>query len=97
MLAETDTKYPCKFGGAEEAFQGKRGGVSWDTPSRDAACNLRFRCSKDTDFSLQLVWLLSAFCSDPNAPPRKRSQGVQLKHLILSEDLRYVLEVTPTT
>lgn len=46
------------------------------------------RCSKDTDFSLQLVWLLSAFCSDPNAPPRKRSQGVQLKHLILSEDLR---------
>ncbi|CAN7989076.1 unnamed protein product [Ixodes hexagonus] len=48
------------------------------------------RCRKDTDFSLQLVWLLSAFCSDPNAPPRKRSQGVQLKHLILSEDLRYV-------
>ncbi|XP_037577407.1 phosphatidylinositol 4-kinase beta [Dermacentor silvarum] len=46
------------------------------------------RCSKDTDFSLQLVWLLSAFCSDPNAPPRKRSQGHQLKQLILSEDFR---------
>lgn len=46
------------------------------------------RCSKDTDFSLHLVWLLSAFCSDPNAPPRKRSQGHQLKQLILSEHFR---------
>ncbi|KAH7946980.1 hypothetical protein HPB52_006663 [Rhipicephalus sanguineus] len=46
------------------------------------------QCSKDTDFSLHLVWLLSAFCSDPNAPPRKRSQGHQLKQLILSEHFR---------
>lgn len=55
------------------------------------------RCSKDTDFSLQLVWLLSAFCSDPNAPPRKRSQGAQLKHLILSEDFRPRVTVQQTS
>lgn len=46
------------------------------------------RCRRDANFSLQLAWLLSAFCADPNAPSRKRSQGIKLKNLILSEELR---------
>ncbi|XP_064488634.1 phosphatidylinositol 4-kinase beta-like [Ornithodoros turicata] len=57
------------------------------------------RCRKDANFSLQLCWLLSAFCSDPNAPSRKRSQGIKLKNLILSEELRPRVPlqlVTPT-
>ncbi|XP_003738163.1 phosphatidylinositol 4-kinase beta [Galendromus occidentalis] len=45
------------------------------------------RCRRDADFSLQLSWLLSAFCADCNAPSRKNSQGLQLKNKILSEEM----------
>ncbi|XP_076355706.1 phosphatidylinositol 4-kinase beta-like isoform X1 [Tachypleus tridentatus] len=49
---------------------------------------LVYRCNKSADFSLQLVWLLTAYCSDTNAPLRRKSQGVKLKNKILSEELR---------
>lgn len=46
------------------------------------------RCQNSVEFSLQLAWLLEAFCSENNVPSRKRSQGTKLKKLILSEELR---------
>ncbi|OQR74466.1 phosphatidylinositol 4-kinase beta-like [Tropilaelaps mercedesae] len=48
---------------------------------------LVLRCRRDADFSLQLSWLLSAFCEDSNAPSRKTSQGLRLKNIIQSEEL----------
>ncbi|XP_022254569.1 phosphatidylinositol 4-kinase beta-like [Limulus polyphemus] len=46
------------------------------------------RCKKNADFSLQLVWLLTAYCSDTNAPLCRKSQGVKLKNRVLLEELR---------
>ncbi|GFR11369.1 phosphatidylinositol 4-kinase beta [Trichonephila clavata] len=48
---------------------------------------LVYRCRNSVEFSLQLAWLLQAFCSE-NTPSRKKSQGSKLKKLILSEELR---------
>ncbi|XP_054719481.1 phosphatidylinositol 4-kinase beta-like isoform X2 [Uloborus diversus] len=48
---------------------------------------LVYRCRNNVEFSLQLAWLLQAFCSE-NTPSRKKSQGAKLKKLILSEELR---------
>uniref|UniRef100_A0A2L2Y9S4 Phosphatidylinositol 4-kinase beta n=2 Tax=Parasteatoda tepidariorum TaxID=114398 RepID=A0A2L2Y9S4_PARTP len=48
---------------------------------------LVYRCRNSIKFSLQLAWLLQAFCSE-NTPSRKKSQGSKLKKLILSEELR---------
>ncbi|XP_022656125.1 phosphatidylinositol 4-kinase beta-like isoform X2 [Varroa destructor] len=48
---------------------------------------LVLRCRRDADFSLQLSWLLSAFCADCNAPSRKISQGLRLKNIIQTEEL----------
>ena len=46
-----------------------------------------YRCRNSVEFSLQLAWLLQAFCSE-NTPSRKKSQGAKLRKLILSEELR---------
>lgn len=48
---------------------------------------LVYRCRNSVEFSLQLAWLLSAFCAD-SCIPRRRSQGSKMKSLILSEELR---------
>ncbi|KAG8197688.1 hypothetical protein JTE90_001612 [Oedothorax gibbosus] len=48
---------------------------------------LVYRCRNSVEFSLQLAWLLQAFCSE-NTPSRRKSQGSKLKKLILSEELR---------
>lgn len=48
---------------------------------------LVYRCRNSVEFSLQLAWLLQAFCSE-NTPSRKKSQGAKLRKLILSEELR---------
>ncbi|XP_023216430.1 phosphatidylinositol 4-kinase beta-like [Centruroides sculpturatus] len=48
---------------------------------------LVYRCRNSVEFSLQLAWLLSAFCAD-SCIPRRRSQGAKMKSLILSEELR---------
>ncbi|RWS04579.1 uncharacterized protein B4U79_01736 [Dinothrombium tinctorium] len=45
------------------------------------------RCRECPQFSLQLVWLLTSFCTDN----RKKSLGVKLKNLILSEELKLKL------
>ncbi|XP_076307959.1 phosphatidylinositol 4-kinase beta-like isoform X1 [Tachypleus tridentatus] len=55
------------------------------------------RCKKNTNFSLQLAWLLTAYCSDPNAPLQRKSQGVKLKNRILSEELRPYLPLDGTS
>lgn len=57
---------------------------------------LIYRCRESSTFSLQLVWLLNAFCNDATfqggsaipRPSRKKSLGIKLKNLILSEELR---------
>lgn len=53
------------------------------------------RCRQSSSLSLQLVWLLNACCSDSNngttkalTPRSKKSLGLKLKSLILSEGLR---------
>lgn len=54
------------------------------------------RCRQSADFSLQLVWLLNAFCNDlaqgsaaiPKPSSRRKSLGLKLRNLILSEELR---------
>ena len=54
------------------------------------------RCRQNADFSLQLVWLLNAFCNDlaqgsaaiPKPSSRRKSLGLKLRNLILSEELR---------
>ncbi|GIY91094.1 phosphatidylinositol 4-kinase beta [Caerostris darwini] len=48
---------------------------------------LVYRCRNSVEFSLQLAWLLQAFCAE-NTPSRKKSQGSKLKKMILSEELR---------
>lgn len=45
------------------------------------------RCRQSIDFSLQLAWLLTAFCPDPaTSSTRRKSQGLKLKNFILSEE-----------
>ncbi|GBM85514.1 Phosphatidylinositol 4-kinase beta [Araneus ventricosus] len=55
---------------------------------------LVYRCRNSVEFSLQLAWLLQAFCSE-NTPSRKKSQGSKLKKMILSEELRPRESVKP--
>ena len=58
---------------------------------------LVYRCRESSHFSLQLVWLLNSFYSDNSqgsaaipkpSSSRKKSLGVRLRNLILSEELR---------
>ncbi|KFM69447.1 Phosphatidylinositol 4-kinase beta, partial [Stegodyphus mimosarum] len=56
---------------------------------------LVYRCRNSVEFSLQLAWLLQAFCSE-NTPSRRKSQGAKLKKLILSEELRPKDAVIPS-
>lgn len=50
------------------------------------------RCRYSVQFSLKAAWLLGAFSADVPKPSWKTSQGVKLKNMILSEELRYVTD-----
>ncbi len=49
------------------------------------------RCRSSVEFSIKVAWLLGAFSSDVvQKPTWKNNQGVKLKNMILSEELRLV-------
>lgn len=45
------------------------------------------------NFSLQCAWLLDAYSSDVPLPSQKKSNGIKLKKLILSDELRPSVKV----
>ena len=47
-----------------------------------------YRCRNSIEFSIRSVWLLSAFAADVLKPTWKTSQGVKLRNMIVSEELR---------
>ncbi|KAK7484350.1 hypothetical protein BaRGS_00024355 [Batillaria attramentaria] len=51
---------------------------------------LLHRCRSTVEFSVNAAWLLGAFSADVLKPNWKNSQGVKLKNMILSEELRCV-------
>jgi hypothetical protein len=52
-----------------------------------------YRCRNSVEFSVKCVWLLSAFSADVLKPTWKTSQGLKLRNMILSEELRFVTAV----
>ena len=46
------------------------------------------RCRSSVEFSIKAAWLLGAYSADVLKPSWKNSQGVKLKNMILSEELR---------
>ncbi|CAG5135348.1 unnamed protein product [Candidula unifasciata] len=46
------------------------------------------RCRNSVEFSVNAAWLLSAYSADTHKPNWKNSQGIKLRDMILSEDLR---------
>ena len=49
---------------------------------------LFFRCRNSVEFSVKCIWLLGAFSADVLKPNWKASQGLKLRNLLLSEELR---------
>lgn len=49
----------------------------------------RFRCRTNVDFSIKVAWLLGAYSVDVRKPNWRNSQGVKLRKMILSDELRY--------